>query len=152
MERARFERPNAVERLFNLAVGVLPRLGVGPRDLRLLEVRGRKSGRRFALPVTVLAHGGGLYLVAPRGRTEWVRNALATGSVVLRRGRTAESHRVHALADAEKPVILKAYLDANRREVQRFFPVPAGSPAEAFAAVANRYPVLALVPAGAEAR
>jgi hypothetical protein len=33
----------------------------------------------------------------------------------------------------EKPEILKAYLDTFRREVQRYFPVPAGSPLEAVA-------------------
>ena len=40
--------------------------------------------------------------------------------------------------------ILKAYLDAYRREIQAYFPVPAGSPVEAFSALAGRYPVFAL--------
>ena len=35
--------------------------------------------------------------------------------------------------DAEKPEILKAYLDSFKRDVQQYFPVPAGSAPTAFA-------------------
>jgi deazaflavin-dependent oxidoreductase (nitroreductase family) len=142
--REPFQRPTTVERLFNSIVGALVRLGIGLPNMRLLEVRGRKSGKLFRLPVDLLSHDGKLYLVAPRGRAEWVRNAEASGSVVLRRGRRAESYRLRPLSHQEKPPILKAYLDRFRREVQRFFPVPAGSPADAFAPLASRYPVFEL--------
>ena len=141
-----FERPTAVERLFNAAIGALVRLGIGLPDMRVLEVRGRKSGKLYALPVDLLPHGGKLYLVAPRGRAEWVRNAEASGSVVLRRGRRAQTYRLEAIPDAQKPPILAAYLDRFRREVQRFFPVAAGSPADAFAPLAERYPAFELHP------
>ena len=39
------------------------RLGLGLRGRRVLEVRGRKSGRWRATPVNVLALGGERYLV-----------------------------------------------------------------------------------------
>jgi deazaflavin-dependent oxidoreductase (nitroreductase family) len=139
-----FQRPTAVERLFNSIIGALVRLGIGLPDMRLLEVRGRKSGKLYTLPVDLLPHEGKLYLVAPRGRAEWVRNAEASGSVVLRRGRRAESYHLRALSVLERPPILKAYLDRFRREVQRFFSLPAGSPADAFAPLASRYPVFEL--------
>jgi hypothetical protein len=42
--------------------------------------------------------------------------------------------------------ILKAYLDRFAGEVQRFFPVPKGSPVEAFSELAPRYPVFELQP------
>jgi hypothetical protein len=45
----------------------------------------------------------------------------------------------------EKPPVLKAYLDNYRREVQRYFSVPAGSPPEAFADVASNYPAFELL-------
>ncbi len=141
---AAFRRPTVVERLFNSVVGALVRLGVGLPHMRLLEVRGRRSGRLYTLPVDLLSHEEALYLVAPRGRAEWVRNAEATGSVVLRRGRRAEQYQVHALSDGEKPPILKAYLDRFHREVQRFFPLPAGSPIEAFTSLASQYPAFRL--------
>ena len=45
-----------------------------------------------------------------------------------------------------RPAILNAYLDHFASEVQRFFPVPKGSPVEAFNDLATRYPVFALQP------
>ena len=42
--------------------------------------------------------------------------------------------------------ILKAYLDRFAREVQRFFPVPTGSPVESFNDLAPGYPVFELQP------
>jgi len=41
---------------------------------------------------------------------------------------------------------LKAYLDRFAGEVQRFFPVPKGSPVESFNHLAPRYPVFELQP------
>ncbi|HVN83286.1 MAG TPA: nitroreductase/quinone reductase family protein [Candidatus Binatia bacterium] len=140
-----FERPTLVERLFNRAIGALVGLGIGPAHMRVLEVRGRKSGNLYSLPVDLLVVDDRLYLVAPRGHAQWVRNAEASGHVTLRRGRRAERYRLCALAPTEKPAIIKAYLDAFRREVQRFFPVPAGSPADAFVPLADRYPAFELV-------
>jgi hypothetical protein len=146
-ERSRhFAKPGLLDRLFNSAVGRLVGLGIGPAHMRILEVRGRKTGRIHSLPVDPLAEGGRLFLVAPRGYTQWVRNAEASREVVLRRGRQATRHRLRPLADAEKPPILKAYLDRYRREVQRFFPMRAGAPVEDFAALAARYPVFELLP------
>ena len=139
-----FQRPTAIERVFNSTIGALVRMGIGLPNMRVLEVRGRKSGKLYRLPVDLLAHDGRLYLVAPRGRAEWVRNAEASGSVALRRGRRVEQYQLRALPDVEKPPILKAYLDRFRREVQQFFPVPAGSPVDAFAALAPRYPAFEL--------
>jgi hypothetical protein len=45
-----------------------------------------------------------------------------------------------------RPPVLKAYLDRFAGEVQRFFPVPKGSPVEAFDDLAPRYPVFELQP------
>jgi deazaflavin-dependent oxidoreductase (nitroreductase family) len=141
-----FVKPSFLERLFNSIVTGLVRAGAGPSHMRVLEVRGRKSGRLYSLPVDPLERDGGLFLVAPRGRTEWVRNAEAQGEVTLRRGGTSLRYRVRSLPDAERPPILKAYLERFRREVQRFFPVRAGSPVEAFVPLAERYPVFELTP------
>ena len=141
-----FERPSAVERLLNRGVGALVRLGIGPAHMHLLEVRGRKTGKLYSLPVDVLSEEGKQYLVAPRGYTQWVRNAAASGEVTLRRGSRTKQYRLRALSDAEKAPIRKAYLDRFRREVQRFFPVPAGSSSEAFIQITQRYPAFELIP------
>ena len=88
---------------------------------------------------------GKRYLVAPRGRTQWVRNAEATGEIALKRGSWRQSFRLRAVPDAEKPELLKAYLDRFKLAVQRYFPVAAGSEAQAFAAIAPNYPVFELI-------
>ena len=140
-----FEPPSGVERVFNRLFGALVGLGIGLPHNYLLEVRGRTSGRRYAVPVNVLTLGGRRYLVAGRGYTQWVRNAQASGEAVLRKGRRREHCRLHAVADEDKPDILKAYLDRFARTVQRYFPVPAGSAPSAFHPLVARYPIFELL-------
>jgi deazaflavin-dependent oxidoreductase (nitroreductase family) len=140
-----FRAPSAAERVFNRVYGFLVGLGLGLSHSYLLQVRGRKSGRIYSTPVDLLDDGK-RFLVAPRGRTQWVRNAEAAGEVILKRGRSRQSFRLRTLSDAEKPGILKAYLDAFKREVQRYFPVAAGSPPQAFAALVQSYPAFELLP------
>lgn len=143
---ARFERLTATEHALNRVFGWLVTLGLGLPHNYMVVTRGRRTGTPHATPVNVLEHDGRRYLVAGRGYTQWVRNALAAGTVTLRRGRQAEEVGVRLLADEEKPEILKAYLDRFRTTVQRYFPVPAGSSPDALRPVAADYPVLELVP------
>ena len=140
-----FQKPNILERLFNQAFGFLVSLGLGFKHSYLLEVHGRKSGKLYSTPVDLLTEGGKQYLVAPRGYTQWVRNAEVAGEIRLRKGSQVQEFRLRPLSEAERPPILKAYLDRFRREVQRFFPVPAGSPVEKFAPLAPHYPAFELL-------
>jgi deazaflavin-dependent oxidoreductase (nitroreductase family) len=141
-----FLRPSPVERLFNSLFGLLVGLGLGLRHNYLLQVTGRRTGRLYSTPVNILDCDERRFLVAPRGETQWVRNARSSGMVWLKRGRTRQSYRVRELADAEKPRLLKTYLDRFSTTVQRYFPVQAGSPPEAFTDLAPRYPVFELLP------
>ncbi|MGA3053028.1 MAG: nitroreductase/quinone reductase family protein [Candidatus Korobacteraceae bacterium] len=140
-----FQPPTTVERAFNRLFGFLLGLGFGMKHNYLLQVRGRKSGRLYSTPVDLLETGGKRFLVAPRGRTQWVRNAEAAGEIVLRKGRSRQTYRLRPVAGNEKPALLKAYLDSFKTTVQRYFPVPAGSPAERFASIAANYPVFELI-------
>lgn len=141
-----FREPSAGERFFNRLFGFLVGLGLGFSYNYLLEVRGRKTGNIYSTPINLLELNGKKYLVAPRGRTQWVRNAEAAGEVTLKKGSKRQKFRLRPIADAEKSAILKAYLDTFRREVQRYFPIPAGSPQESFAALAGSYPAFELLP------
>jgi deazaflavin-dependent oxidoreductase (nitroreductase family) len=140
-----FLAPSAGERAFNRIFGFLVGLGLGPSYVYLLEVRGRKSGRLYSTPIDLLELGGKRFLVAPRGRTQWVRNAEAAGEVTLRKGRTQQRFQLRPLPDADKPEILKAYLENFKGAVQRYFPVPAGSPVQAFSELAQSYPAFQLI-------
>src|SRR4029077_14089983 len=135
-----FREPTAVEKLFNRSFGFIVGLGLGPSHIYLLQVRGRKSGKLYSTPVDLLELHGRSYLVAPRGRTQWVRNAEAAGEIVLKKGSKRTTFRLRSLSDAEKLPILKSYLDSFRNEVQRFFLIPAGSPVESFTEIAESYP------------
>jgi deazaflavin-dependent oxidoreductase (nitroreductase family) len=135
-----FREPTAVEKVFNRVFGILVGIGLGFSHNYLLQVRGRKSGKLYSTPVDLLELNGKQFLVAPRGRTQWVRNAEAAGEVTLKKGSALLRFRLRQLTEAEKPEILKAYLDAFKREVQTYFPLPAGSPVESFSALAASYP------------
>jgi hypothetical protein len=77
-----------------------------------------------------------------------VRNARAAGRVTLRKGHQSDDFAVREVGLAERPELLKAYLDRFALTVQRYFPIPRGSPASEFAPIAERYPVFELTPAG----
>jgi deazaflavin-dependent oxidoreductase (nitroreductase family) len=141
-----FREPTTIEKIFNRVFGFLVGVGLGFSHSYLLEVRGRKSGKLYSTPVDLLEQNGKRYLVAPRGRTQWVRNAEAAGEITLKKGSQRQKYRPRPLPDAEKPPILKAYLDNFKREVQSYFPIPAGSPVEAFKELATTYPSFELLP------
>ena len=130
--------------MVNRAFGFLLKWDIGLAHNYLLEVRGRKTGRTYATPVNVLEHEGRRYLVAPRGYTQWVRNAEASGEATLVRGGKRERVKLRAVPHETKVELLKIYLDRFKLTVQRYFSVPAGSPVKAFEPVAVRYPVFEL--------
>lgn len=148
VKMAEFREPNATARAFNRFFGFLVGLGIGPKYNYLLEVRGRKTGRIYSTPVNLMECGGKQYLVAPRGRTQWVRNAEATGEISLKRGSVRKRFRLLAIPDSEKLALLKLYLESYVTAVQRYFPVQAGAGLEAFRPIAGYYPVFELIPAG----
>jgi deazaflavin-dependent oxidoreductase (nitroreductase family) len=140
-----FQKESALDRFFNRLMGRMLRLGFAPGYMRLLEVRGRKSGKLFTTPVNMLDFNGRRILVAARGETAWARNARAAGRITLRRGAKSESLKVRELVDADKPEVIKAFVDRFASQVQRFFEVKAGSPPDAFRPVCARTPVFELV-------
>jgi hypothetical protein len=94
--------------------------------------------------VNLLEMNGKKFPVAPRGRTQWVRNVEAAGEITLKKGSSRQRFGLRALSNTERPPILKEYLDRYKSEVQRYFPMAADSPAEAFHEVAGSYPVFEL--------
>ena len=136
-----FKPPNAIDRTVNRLFGFFLTFGIGLSHNFLLKVRGRKTGRIYSTPVNVLDYNDRKYLVTPRGYTQWVRNAEASGDATLVRGSRRQRIKLRAVAEEEKAEILKAYLDRFRPTVQRYFPIAAGSPFEAFRPLSANYPV-----------
>lgn len=120
----------------------LARLGLSVRGSRVLAVRGRSSGQWRTVPVNPLDFGGGRYLIAPRGQTQWVRNVRAGGETELRLGRKVERVRPVEIDDVEKPEILREYVRRWKAEVGQFFDgIDANSSDDELLAIAAGFPV-----------
>lgn len=145
---AHFERKRPgwfTAHVFNPLVGLLTRLGISLFGARVLEVRGRSSGKPRRTPVNLLALDGQRYLVAPRGDTQWARNLRAAGEGRLLVGPRSETFGAVELRDDEKPPVLRAYLRRWKFEVGVFFDgVGSDSPEEVLREAAPRHPVFRL--------
>jgi len=143
MDTSHYQPPDWFTRnVFNRLVSGATRLGISMWGSRVLEVRGRKTATPHRTPVNLLEVDGALYLVAPRGHTQWVRNLRAAGEGVLILGRHREPFRATEIADADKEQVLRAYLRRWTWEVGRFFGgVKADSPAAELARIAPDHPV-----------
>lgn len=132
-------------RLINGVFRVMTRLGLGASYRHILTVRGRRTGRRYSIPVDVMEWGGHRWLVAPYGVVNWVHNVRAAGDVTLTRGRRSQRFSVQE-ADAQEAIpVLRKYL----REVpvtRPYFDATPDAPAEAIASELPKHPVFRLVP------
>jgi deazaflavin-dependent oxidoreductase (nitroreductase family) len=145
--QARYVEPGwFTRRVFNPAVALATRLGLSLQGSRVLAVRGRTTGEIRTVPVNLLHHDGGRYLVAPRGETQWVRNLRAAGgSASLRVGRKEEAISTAEIADEDKVPVLRAYLDRWGWEVGQFFEGVDKNASDAqLAAIAPDFPVFRL--------
>ena len=134
-------------RALNALVRPLARLGLtGPRT-HLLTVQGRKSGKLWSTPVSIVAEGGERWLVAPYGERNWVKNARAAGWVELRRGRRDEQLDVVELGPAAAVPVLRRYYELAR-VTRPFFAATLASSDDEWLAEASRHPVFLLQPRG----
>jgi deazaflavin-dependent oxidoreductase (nitroreductase family) len=140
----KYAPPSSGEKTFNRLFGFLAGLALAPSYIHRLEVKGRKSGKLYSTAVNLVELNGKQFLVAPRGRTQWVRNAEASGEITLKRG-SRQRYKLRTLPDVEKPVVLKKYLSSYKGAVQRFFPVQPDAPLEAFGQIAAGYPIFELI-------
>lgn len=139
--------PGVPARAMNGVVAVaVGRLGLPLGALRMLHVRGRRTGRVHAVPVLVLTQGGRRYLVAPRGRTDWALNLRAAGQGELARGRRRVRVGAEPVTGAERADVIAAYVRQFGWLTGRFFAVPRRPSRADVEAIAPRHPVFRLVP------
>jgi deazaflavin-dependent oxidoreductase (nitroreductase family) len=137
---ARPYRLGTWRRAVNVIVRTLLRLGLSPPHTYLLTVIGRKTGRSYSTPVTLVERERQRWLVAPYGDVAWVRNARAAGQVTLQRGRRSQLVKLQELPPEEASPILQTYL-AQVPVVRPFFDVTVHSDLRDFAGEASRHPV-----------
>jgi deazaflavin-dependent oxidoreductase (nitroreductase family) len=147
----RYLKPGWLTRhVVNRAVRRLARLGLSPKGLRELRVRGRRTGEWRTTAVNLLELDGARYLVAPRGTTEWVRNIRVAGAGELRVGRRTEAFVIRELPDDEKAPVLREYLVRWKAEVKVFFEgIDEHATDEQLAEIAPGFPVFEVVAAPA---
>ncbi len=145
----RGNRPNQLARVINGASARLAAAGIGPAQLVMLEVAGRRTGKTISFPVVVADYRGGRYLVSMLGdETNWVRNVRAAGGrAVLRRGRR-EVVRLDEVDEGQRAAILRRYLECSPG-ARSHIPVSRDAPVEEFERIAAQYPVFRVtVPEG----
>ena len=136
-------RKSLWRRGLNAVVRPLAKLGLsGPRT-HLLTVPGRRTGRPWSTPVSIVQEGGERWLVAPYGSRNWVLNARAAGWVELRRGRRRERLAVDELRPEDAVFVLRRYYELAR-VTRPFFDVSLDSPDAEWVAEAPRHPVFRL--------
>ena len=134
-------RPTRLGRWVNRFMCWWSGLGLPPRFQAVLEVHGRKSGRRRSNPVVIATVEGKCYLVSMLGpESDWVKNVQAAhGDAVIRQGRRRRVHLV-AVPPEQRAPILREYVRIASSGRQHF-PLPVGAPLSDFKAIAGRYPV-----------
>ena len=137
----RGKRPNRLARLINGASARLATAGIGPARLVMLEVAGRRTGKKILFPVVVADYQGERYLVSMLGEeTNWVRNVRAAdGRAELRRGHR-EVIRLDEVDPGQRAAILRRYLECAPG-ARTHIPVSCGAPLEEFERIAGQYPV-----------
>jgi F420H(2)-dependent quinone reductase len=142
-----YKKPDWFTRVvFNNVVKGLTRMGVSVWGSRVLEHRGRTTGKLHHVPVNLLTIDGTSYLVSPRGESQWVRNVRhAGGHMVLILGRKRQLCTAEQVPAADSVPILRAYLQRWKFEVGMFFDgvSPDSTDAEWAAVVAN-HPVFVI--------
>lgn len=141
----KFDRPSfLVAKVANPLVNLLVRLGLRPGGAATLMVRGRVSGKERTAPVNPMVYEDATYILAPRGRTEWVRNLRAAGEAKLRIGRRERQVRATEVPAEERAPLLKAYLERWSGVAGKHFAAGKNPSIEELEAEAADHPVFRL--------
>jgi len=139
-----YQRPGTLTKLGNLPIAWLAAMGLGPKKTIVLEVKGRNSGQVRSAVVNIVDVDREMYLVAPRGNTEWSRNARAAGEATIRHGKR-EQVRLQEVPVEQRAPIIQAYLSANAMVTKAHFGIEPSAPIEEFQRVAPDHPVFRII-------
>jgi len=154
-----YRRPTWVRvRLVNpLFRALVLRAGLGRRDrggqdvMRVLRVRGRRSGRSYDVPVRIATWDGQRHVLSMLGEAQWVRNLRAAGAAQLLVGTSVEPVAARELQAEEKAAFLTWYCQHPAYRLRARTALGADTanltPAEVDR-LARKYPVFRLEPAG----
>jgi len=143
-------RADPVARRLSATWAAVFRCGLAPRRWVTLEVTGRRSGRLTRFPLGMADVSGHWYLVPMLGADcNWVQNVRAAGGTAVVRRRRVISRQLIEVPIAERPPVIRRYLEkvpGGRPHI----PVGRHASSAELAAIAPQYPVFRLVPLGSE--
>jgi hypothetical protein len=143
---------NGTARRFARVWAAVQGAGLLPRRWVTLEVVGRRTGRLTRFPLGMADWHGDWYLVPMLGADcNWVRNLRAAGGLATIRHGRARACRMVEVPVADRPPILKRYLE-KVPGARPHMPVDRRAPLAAFEVIAARYPVFRVEPADATYR
>ena len=134
-------RPTRLGRWLNRVQTWWSGLGLPPKLMAALEVRGRASGRIRSTAVVLTSVAGKRYLVSMLGpQSDWVQNVeAAQGDAVIRQG--CRRHvQLTLIPPKERAPILHDYVRVASSGRQHF-PVAVDALLSEFDVIAERYPV-----------
>jgi deazaflavin-dependent oxidoreductase (nitroreductase family) len=134
----------------NKVLLAVQRLGLGMKELPVLTVPGRKSGKPRSTPLSVLEHEGQRYLLEGFPGADWARNArAANGLATLTTGKRREPVRLVELDPQEALPVLRLWPArmADGAKIMADAGVVEAVTPEAFEAVAGRCGVFRVEPA-----
>jgi deazaflavin-dependent oxidoreductase (nitroreductase family) len=131
-----------VQRIANGMIAAMTRWGLVPHTY-VMTVRGRRTGRPYSTPVTLVEVDDAKWLVAPYGPMSWVLNARVAGVVTLTRRGTSVAYALRELTPEEAAPVLKDYVRVASA-TRSYFAADKDSPVEEFLDEAHRHPVFAL--------
>ncbi len=153
--RTRYRRPSSWYARLNRIGVPLVSLGLAPRDVVTLTVRGRSSGRLRRLPILKTTIAGSDYLVSLAGESQWVRNVRAAAGRATITRKTTKRAVLEEIDAGDRPPILAAYLDAARnrsseasyaKQLRFYFGFDETPSEDQLAAIAHLYPVFLIRP------
>jgi len=142
-------RPPAWLKVVNAVNMGVQKLGIPTGPVMVLTVPGRKSGEPRRTPVTPFDLNGGQYVIAGFPNADWAKNARASGTGTLTRGRKARQVALVELPADQAVPVLRAFptnVPVGVGFYKRNGLVVDGTPDE-FEALAGRCPVFRLEPA-----
>jgi len=123
----------------------LTRLRLGAAYRHLLTVTGRSSGLPRTTPVDVMEHDDALWLVAPYGEVNWVKNLRAAGVAELHRGRRGCSFNATEVGPEVAAPVIRQYI-ALVPVTRAYWGVPSHATVDELRAEAGHHPVFRLTP------
>ena len=141
MTRPRTVTPPRWLKPMNKVFMAVQRIGIGMKDLPVLTVPGRKSGKPRSTPLSVLEHEGKRYLLEGFPGADWARNVRAAdGRATLTTGKHREQVLLVELDRHEALPVLRLWPErmADGAKIMADAGVVEAVTPEAFEAVAGR--------------